>query len=503
MGVSAVDQILWLTEGRGGRFEQAADGQLRYTRSGDEPASIVPFSGTGLFMGCLPYPSKHATGKFHVGHFWTYAAVDRVRAAGGAPVADGAQRQLDFDRDLMPIVVLEMADLYYRTLLGRGFGDWFRTFVSKPYEAFLDDHARQDTRFDPADDRYEILIEPAAEALSSAAALFDAALTGSMNLDEAARGARTQGWPLQPSLKHFLQVVHPDDVAQSILEDLKAGRVPPRPMSVHALPATLGEALFSWRRFIQPVPPEAAKTPASWSAAVADLLRRDTRWGVQGDATNPIKVVSRSVWREQMKVFAHAVNDGGLTPDAHRRLLQRAKRYRSQLAVGSPLSAMQRVEALVRAGVVNVSVGPGARVEPGPGKHFTIIGERTGARLEVDVLVEGHLRPFDASTEANPLYRNLIKRGLARKWRNGRENGDSFEPGGLDVNETFASIRPDGTVDPRLAFRGWPTEGRHYLQTGLYRPRIVHHVLADAIAWAEGVRQLVESRGRQRTAAAE
>ncbi len=494
MGVTAIDQILWLTEGRGGRFETQQDGRLAYLPSGREPSSIVPFSPSGLFMGCLPYPAKHTKGTPHAGHFWTHAAVDRIRDRSGEPVEREpgvARLRLDFDRDLMPVVVLEMADLYYRTLLGPDFGDWFRTKATPTYDAFVADTQRKRQSFDPANDGYERLLDPVAADLRNAAALFDRALAGHIALTDATDAARSQGWSLAPALARFLAVVFGEDAAPRLLSALDAGQAPDLPASPHALPARLADSLFSWRSLIQPIADNDMASPDSYQKAVAEFLRKDVLWGAQGDAANPVKVVARSVWREQMKVFAHAVNDAGLTAAAHKRLLRRAKRYRSQLAVGSPLSAMQRIEALVRHGLVDVSAGPEARIDTGPDNSFVVEGPRTGARITVDTVVEGHLRAFDASTEAQPLYANLLERGLVRKWRNWSADGDHFEPGGLDIDEFHRAVRPDGSVDARLAFRGWPTEGQHYLQTGLYRPHLLHHVLADAIAWSQGLLHLI------------
>lgn len=49
-GLTCIDAILALTEGRGGQFEAVDSGKLTYTSSGKEPDRIFPFSRTGLPM---------------------------------------------------------------------------------------------------------------------------------------------------------------------------------------------------------------------------------------------------------------------------------------------------------------------------------------------------------------------------------------------------------------------------------------------------------------------
>lgn len=53
-GLTAIDRILELTEGRGGRFEPAPGGSLRYVAAGAEPAAILPHSRGGRPMLVKP-----------------------------------------------------------------------------------------------------------------------------------------------------------------------------------------------------------------------------------------------------------------------------------------------------------------------------------------------------------------------------------------------------------------------------------------------------------------
>ncbi|HVQ90975.1 MAG TPA: FAD/NAD(P)-binding protein [Mycobacteriales bacterium] len=108
LGLSFCDIMLSLTVGRGGRFVAAGDG-LRYQPSGAEPV-LVAGSRSGL-----PIPARgrnqKAPGDVHRPLFLTGAALerarDRRRAAGSG--------QLWFDRDVLPLLLLEVEHVFYRT----------------------------------------------------------------------------------------------------------------------------------------------------------------------------------------------------------------------------------------------------------------------------------------------------------------------------------------------------------------------------------------------------
>lgn len=114
MGLAAVDLVVLLTEGRGGRYERV-DGSLRYRPSGREPVLHL-----GSRRG-VPYRSK-ITSKLagdpvaleYVGE----AFRDRIAGRTG----------VDFDREVLPLVIAELITGYYRELFtahpDRVLGDW-------------------------------------------------------------------------------------------------------------------------------------------------------------------------------------------------------------------------------------------------------------------------------------------------------------------------------------------------------------------------------------------
>ena len=107
IGLTFIDALLELTEGRGGRFVRDDGDTLRYERSGNEPDVIFPFSRTGLPMApksndlpLAPRPLK----------FVTVEALEALRRTK----PDG---QLDFERDVLPLFERELNGFDYRAAI--------------------------------------------------------------------------------------------------------------------------------------------------------------------------------------------------------------------------------------------------------------------------------------------------------------------------------------------------------------------------------------------------
>ena len=116
LGLSAHDVIAELTVGRGGAFVRqpaapGVPGLLRYQRSGREPKLTL------CSRNCLPYAArginqKGLDGRHHP-HYFTPDAVEGLRRTA---LATRGSRQLDFDRELLPLLKREMAWVYRHTL---------------------------------------------------------------------------------------------------------------------------------------------------------------------------------------------------------------------------------------------------------------------------------------------------------------------------------------------------------------------------------------------------
>nr|WP_315259023.1 FAD/NAD(P)-binding protein [uncultured Duganella sp.] len=106
LGLSAHDVIAELTVGRGGEFI-AGEGGLRYQRSGREP-QLTLFS-----RNCLPYAARGVNQKGIDGrHQMRYFTPDAVAALRRQSLIARGTSQLDFERDLLPLLKREMAEVY-------------------------------------------------------------------------------------------------------------------------------------------------------------------------------------------------------------------------------------------------------------------------------------------------------------------------------------------------------------------------------------------------------
>ena len=89
LGLTAADVLLYLTEGRGGRFEKEDEAglRLRYVACGREPARIVAFSPSGMLPCCRPENFKLLDPELaYRGVFFNVEALQRMRGARGAPM---------------------------------------------------------------------------------------------------------------------------------------------------------------------------------------------------------------------------------------------------------------------------------------------------------------------------------------------------------------------------------------------------------------------------------
>lgn len=144
LGLSAVDAILCLTLGRGGRVK-TRDGVDCYIPSGEEP-QIIAFSRSGL-----PYRSRPALGPAltYDPVVFTVGGIDALRAEKGP--------KLDYDRDVLPLLFTELRVAYWRAKRLRDCGwnaaqalldELRQAFVKGRLELFLT-QLDEDTSFDP------------------------------------------------------------------------------------------------------------------------------------------------------------------------------------------------------------------------------------------------------------------------------------------------------------------------------------------------------------------
>lgn len=489
MGLTGIDVLLYLTEGRGGTFERDADGELVYRPCGAEPDSIVAFSRSGLFTFARPYNEKerNIAALEYKGPFLTTAAVAELRRTVGVPNTIGGvpKRQLDFERHVFPLILLEMALLQYGALFGPEFREAAVLDARPVYDKFLADaDAFADHR-----EAGEFLVAPVEELARRVADRVDDVLAGRTALAVHTAGEFPDGVPpVEPAVRSFLTVVYGEDEAQALL----AGAGDPRGFAAAVAAAEspwrhakwAAEHRFSWEETISPVPRTGYASPEEYVETFLDFLDRDIRWAAQGNLRNPAKAAADAAWRDLRGVVIEAVDFGGLLASSHRTFLGVYTPHHNRLCQGASVEAMEKVTALIKAGHVDISVGPDARVECDEASGlFRVSGSVTGAERFADALVDARVHGFDAERDVMPIYPNLLRRGIVRKWANPGIGEPDFVPGGLDLTPEFHPVRADGSVESRITFLGPPSEGVMYHQIGALRPNKDHHVIRDILCW--------------------
>jgi hypothetical protein len=422
---------------------------------------IVPFSPTGLLPACRPRNAKLADPSLvYRARFFDIPALRRLRASRGRPMRDGAGAgvlQLDFERDVLPVVILEFALAYYATLLGPRFGDEAALAARPRFDAHVDAQAAVAPGRDPA----SWLLEPVQ-------ACFD--LTERRLRAQGLEAAAAAG---DQAACAFLAVLGPPQASCGGARGLWGH---PQALAAHR---------FDAGRFLRPLGLGAPASGDDWTARWLEAVERDLSDGQQGNLRNPFKVACDGVLRDLRGVFCALLENGGLTPDSHRRFLAGFFRTYQRLSNGAGIDATARVLALAEAGLVDVAVGPDPQVEPAAGHRVCVRGRWTGVERALDLVIDGHLRPFDARACVRPLYRNLLRRGLVRPWVNmGGDAGQSFCPGGLDLSERFHPVRADGLEQPAMTFFGTPAEGARFFQSAAARPQCDSAIFTGLGHWA-------------------
>jgi hypothetical protein len=473
LGLTAVDIFLHLTEGRGGRFVPGNDERwplsARYIASGREPSQMIGLSPSGMFPACRPENLKAVDGS-GAGHavlehravFLTISAVRTLRqSVGRRQLVQGVEiLQLDFDTHVFPLVVLEMAYAYYKTLFGEFFGKEMSRAVADRYRAFLAGTAGS------RDDHIAFLLEPVSKCFEEAVAYMNLAAAGVRIPEQLGR------FEMSDILESYYLAVY--------------GKRSRQETSPWDHPLEVSDHRFDWRKFFYPVAPTAEMDGAEWQNRLAAYMRRDHLAAAQGNLRNPVKAACDGVWRDLRSVLSELADFGGLTAASHRRFIEHYWRLYNRMSNGTGLEAMSKILALIECGLLDMSMSPGGHINTRPDEAaFEVTCTLASAPRKVSVVVEGRAHRFDPLRDMCPLYPNMLRRGIVRQWRNpGFAKTDDYVPGALDLCRDFHPIRSDGTVDRRLTFLGAPSEGIAFFQLSAARPQSNSAILNNVACWA-------------------
>lgn len=377
LGLTAYDVISTLTIARGGRF--SGEGRhLVYHPSGREPRILL------VSRNCLPFAARGTNQKglagSHAAAFFTVAAVQALQqdasARRGSP-------QLDFEREVLPLIKLEMAYAY--RLAERN-----------------------------------------------------------QNVDSASFApSQTE----RDAIDRLLDPLH-----DQTFEDFQ-----------------------HFARFFR------------------EHLEQDLDHAFLGNLSSPLKAAA-DVLRDTREALRAAVEFGGLTPDSHKIYVDTFVPATNRIAFGPPKQRNAELLALMDAGVVSVTGGPGNQLVLGPDHaRFRITNSFKLENFEAlaDVLIAARLDLYSPLTDQSKLAHTLLANGIARPYLNG-----GYHPGGLDITPTLQVIDANGKAHEHLWAIGFPVEGPHFYTHALPRPLKDSRFCQDA---ATCVEQLVQALGEHRS----
>lgn len=489
MGVAAIDQILFLTEGRGGVFSDDGACGLLYRPSGLEPGRLHSFSRSGLFPHARPLNSRSllpdggATSP-------TALTVESLECLRRRSVAAGTGGQLDFVAHVLPLIATEMSLLHHGALFGAGVERWLRRCAGQILEGFL----QQPVGAAGQAGALDRILAPLDRAVERVVVPLEAVLDGHRRLDLLS----SDGWSVADAITRWATVVHGREAAAEIVATLRAeGSVDEltRVRSPFALDPSLRGNLFRWSDVVNPIAVAPGHDPAAYRQAWLDFMARDVAWALQGNLDNPYKVASDGVWRDLRPVISYAIDTIGLTADSHRQFVDVYYPLHNRLVNGTSLEVARKLIALVQADVLDISLGPGGEAYCDPeSERFVVRGPLTGASFHVDTLAESRVHRFHARHDACPLFPNMLRRGLVTLWRRRTEGQADHVPGYIDVSDRSHPIGADGREVPQLTVLGPATSGRRFFQFAALRPGIGSFVMNDIETW---VNDLWDQYGRR------
>lgn len=486
MGLTAIDFILYYTENKGGTFSRK-DGSLEYSRSGREPKKLFALSRSGYFTYSRPINDKEVDllRYEHAGYFFTKANIDKMRRHIGYPAHEenspyNHQIQLDFERNLFPMLILETNLCYYRLLYGPEILNVMLRRTAPLVEDFCLRHSEHNQ-----------LKEAAIKYLTSQVDEIARETTFKVRMYLSHRTNSTAaGIPCDIPARRFVEVVYGTQLAQcddiaKIFFDLQDT---PSPWAHSRHPE---DHLFNWDYIVDPIKYIDHDGGQSYKDRLLNFMRIDRLQSEQGNLQNPYKGACDDVFRDLRQTVVYAIDFGGITPASYAWMLKNFYAVHNRAANGNCIELMEKIEALIAAEILDVSF---ARV------NIQVLGEDVylhsisdpGKVAQPDVLVDGKLHEFSVNRAINPLFRKMISDGIASYWIHKDGLGVTNELSGFNLTPGFQIINSDGELEGIFCL-GQPSEGPMFFQNGSIRPNVDHHVANDLLTCFKSFRETLDA----------
>ncbi|WP_173124646.1 FAD/NAD(P)-binding protein [Kibdelosporangium persicum] len=246
---------------------------------------------------------------------------------------------------------------------------------------------------------------------------------------------------------------------------------------------------WDWERVARPYAGVRFTDRAHFQSWLLDYLSCDVREAKAGNVSGPLKAALDAL-RDLRNEIRLVVDHCGLEGHSYRDQLQGwYTPLNAYLSIGPPVSRIEEMIALVRAGVLTL-LGPGTQVGIDTAEPAFVAASRVvpGEPVRAKVLIEARLPEPDLRRTEDPLLRHMLDTDQCRPHVIPAAAGGSYETGGLAVTDRpNRVIDAQGDVHPRRFAYGVPTEAVHWVTAAGIRPGVDSVTVGDSDAIARAV----------------
>ncbi|PHM56802.1 FAD/NAD(P)-binding protein [Xenorhabdus sp. KK7.4] len=482
MGLTAIDVMLYYTENKGGVFLRE-NNKLIYQPSGEEPEKIFALSRSGYFTYSRPHNFKEVDLKKyeHSGYFYTRPFVDKLREQLGAPShLDSSpvnhSQQLDFDRHIFPVILLELKLCYYRILFGQEVLELMieqtRPLVSTFSSGHNQHNMQKETAIEFLTKTVDIL---ARETIFKIRCYLNNQVTTFI-----------QHIPIESVVKRFVHVVYGQHIAES-------GNIAQVVQQLASISSPWGHSpepekhLFNWDFIVDPITHMDFASDTPYRERLLKFLELDRLQSEQGNLDNPYKGACDDVFRDLRQIVVYAVDFGGITPTSYYRMLKDFYAVHNRAANGNCIELMEKIEALIEADIVDVTYAK-SNIQIDNNIVYLHSLSDPGSFTTLDAMIDAKLHHFDAKKAKNPLFSNLLNEGITSRWIHKDQDGVENPITSFNITREFQFINHHGEKELMFCI-GQPSEGIMFFQNGSIRPNVNHHVANDVLACIGAVKR--------------
>lgn len=437
-GLDAIDKILYLTEGRGGRFFRNGLDELVYQPSKNflEPSMIVTFSNSNFWVSTK---GRNEKGDLqYQAHFFTFNAIRQLR---NKRLKNSGTTKLDFQSDIFPLIYLDMAFEFYRIRQGEQFAFRFKKVASenmqKIHSLIIKNHpnsSRDSTQ------QKAVFIKNILIPIAKIADLFYySALLGGTYINDQSLANVTSSQERPFNLLAMIDPFYDRTDIYSSLENYK---------NYHL-----------------------------------QLMKKDILQGKAGNQTSPEKAATTAL-NDMVNNLRMLVDHRGLTAKSehfYREIFQR--HIFNKLAPAIPVKSKEKLLALVNAGILNISLGQHVYAAGNPDQYGFILRSPMFKNIHaVDHLVIARIPQISGTAGDRNLpapYKTLVEKGEFRFYVNADLDGYRYHTDSIDVDSHWHPIKPSGSSHDNVIVLGIPIESTHWHSNLLAR---IH---SDSTAWSQ------------------